>query len=320
VCKGTTHAAPLHLFCSSRTNKSLRLEIGNLFFLERVLQLEDFMFWKRVEYIFEWTVQTPWTQAVMVEIRGLMLRMVRAVFIGVGIGLGAYAVCGLILPDLELPWTKSALSAIGYASVIGLIGAAVSRIEKPPKRKYSVSETFLRLPDGKQARFRACIAYFVNLTKTRLELVPRQGYVISIELPEDRVLSEAIIAFIMARVPRWTHPEPEAPHELSARAGELRGRLLLAYWAATLLGSVVVAANLVLPSSVPADNIIYILFGAYVVGPGVLWGWSAWHKLAAFPWYWRLRVALTLNLIGNMVWAGLFQQFLIAFAITRIVP
>ena len=180
------------------------------------------MFLKRAEYIFEWTVETPWTQVAIAEIRDLALRMVRAVPIGVGIGLGSYAVCGLILPDLKLPWEKGALFAIGYATFLGLVGAAISKIEKPSKKKYGVTETFVRLPDGKQARFKACIACFVNLTEARLELVPKHGYVIPIQLPEDTALRDQIIEFITARVPHWTHPE--APLELSARAGELRGR------------------------------------------------------------------------------------------------
>ena len=276
------------------------------------------MFRKKVEYVLEWTVQTPWTQADIAEMRDLTLRMVRAVPIGVGIGLGSYAVCGLILPDLKLPWEKGALFAVSYAAFLGLVGAAISKVEKPSKKKYGVTETFVRLPDGKQARFKACIACFVDLTEARLELVPKHGYVITIQLPEDMALRDQIIAFITARVPRWTHPE--APLELSARAGELQGRSLVEYWTGTLVGSIAVAASLDLPSSVLADNIMYMLLAAHIAGPGVLWGWSAWQKLAAFPWYSRLRVSLTLNFIGNMVWAGLFLQFLAAFNIARITP
>ena len=89
----------------------------------------------------------------------------------------------------------------------------------------------MRLSDGKQLRFKACIAHFVHPTELHLELVPKYGYVVIIDLPEDTTLRDAIVAFVTARVPRWTHPE--APHELFARAGQLRGFPLAIYWLGT---------------------------------------------------------------------------------------
>jgi hypothetical protein len=277
------------------------------------------MFWKRVEYIFEWTVQTPWTLQLAHTMRELGWRSRRAVLIGVVIGWCTYGVCGLILPSLELPWWRGLLFVLGVSVATGLLFTAISKVaQKGSNKNYRLAETFVRLPDGKQARLKGCIACFVHPTEARLELVRKHDSFTIIDLPEDTTLREAIIAFIMARVPHWTHSE--APQELYARSGQLQGFPLFAYWVSTLGGSVAVAASLALPSSLLADNIMSILLLAYVVGPGAVWGWTAWRKLAAFPWYWRLRMALIWSLIGNMVWAGLFQQFLIAFAIARIVP
>lgn len=267
------------------------------------------MFWKRAKYILEWTVQTPRTPELDNVLRELGWRSRRAVLIGLVIGWGAYVVCGLILPNLELPWWRGSLIALGVATAFGLLFTAINKFDqKGSTKNYGLAETFVRLSDGKRVRFKACLAYFVHLTEARLELVPRHDYVIFIELPESAALREEIIAFVMARVPHWTHPE--APHELTTRAGQLQGFPLVAFWLGTLAGSLAVAASLGMgPLYIPL-----------LLGPGVIWAWTVWQRLNAFSWHWRLRVAFTLSLAGNFIWVTLLTLFSGAFNIARIAP
>ena len=267
------------------------------------------MLWKRAKYILEWTVQMPRTPEMDAVMRELGWRSRRAVLIGVVIGLGVYAVCGLILPNLELPWLRGSLFVFVVVTATELLFAAINKSDqKGSTKKYGLAENFVRLSDGKKVRFRACIAYFVHFTENRLELVHKHDGFIFINLPEDNALRETIIAFIMARVPRWTHSE--APQELYARSGQLLGFPLVVFWLVTLGGSLFIAASFGIgPLYVPL-----------LLGPGVIWAWDVWKGLSAFPWYWRLRVALTLHLAGNFIWATLLTLLSAAFNIARIAP
>jgi hypothetical protein len=301
----------------------LSFEIGNLFFLERVLKLRGFMFRKKVQYVFEWTVPAKSWAEIRPEFNEFVGKAVRAAGIGVTIFCANFVVSKLILPDLQAPAAEKLLFVVGIIAACGALGTLAARCGSE-KHKYGLSNEAVHtiptefLGAAAMMPFKICQTWVLHDSSNRMELFTRAGDIFIFDLPRDTALREQVVAFVQARVKPWQHTE--APSEMLGKTSTLDSRFIVPYWTVTLLGSLVMAywISLLIPTS--GGVTIELLFAQFFVGTGWFWAWSGWSKLRHFPFRKKFEVTFRLLLITNGLSSMLFVQFLAACVIRRITP
>jgi hypothetical protein len=288
------------------------------------------MFRKKVQYVFEWTVPAKSWVEIRPEFNEFAGKAVRATGIGVTIFCANFALSKLILPDLKEPAAEKLLFVVGIIAACGVLGALAARCSSE-KRKYGLSDEAVHtiptefLGAAGFMPFKICQAWVLHDSSNRMELFTRAGDIFMFDLPLDTTLREQVVTFVQARVKPWLHLE--APSKIRVSTGRLEGRSLPIFWALTLLGSVLLASSIEVDKFFAADEFgyannlgYYILFGRWLIGPGIVWGWNTWRKLNLFPVKKRIEHTLCTTVIANLLFTMLFVSLLTAFRISRIAP